>query len=334
MIDWNARIDDLMAVLERDWNIADRQTVEILLAAMIDLPRIPAPWIILETPWTDWNSEYGWFSFGNLWPTYSLDKLRRRRANSETQQMIADWLDDRKTARLFVEPEWNVYWKWTRMKTFDFLVQRSLRLRTALPKTDLALRTLDSQDGLNLAAEIAFYARKILHDPSNARHPAPPKLRHVPDNFLFHIELVQKMSPWFPQFNLLATGLGSIAVRRAYLFGRTETDASDFETIARLAADTVPVWTTMAFERLCCGPAHQDELLKIITPYRKDKLKTGTTNQYLTELLRLQHEGLFYRRKDVKTWPWTLRPEHATAMRDIIDGLAFKSPKTLDKTGT
>ena len=141
MIDWNARTGDLMAVLERDWKITDRQTVEVLLAAMIDMPRVPAPWIILETPWTDYYVEYGWFSFGKLWPTYSLDRLRRQRTANTTQDMIQGWLDDKKTARLFIEPEFQHYWRWTRMLVYDYLVQRSLRVRTTLPKTDIALRS-------------------------------------------------------------------------------------------------------------------------------------------------------------------------------------------------
>lgn len=313
MIDWNGRIDDLMSFLDREWKISDRDVVEMLLAAMVDCPRTPPLWVVLETPWYDVETRHAWFSFGGLVETASLPRMRRIGFHSEAMDTAQRWLNDPKPLVL-VEPEWDKFWTANRLPQYEFVQQRALRLRTPLPKTDIAFRTLDSEDGLKLAAELAHYARKCVSDPTRDRSPNPPKFRLPPD-LCYHLELVQKMSPFYRDWNLVAAMVGGMAVRRAHLYGRTETDEDDMRVISRLMADMIPVWVAILIERLCCGPVRTANLYRtmgmgMIGSYR--------IKRAAIEVFRLFAEGVIMRRKEHDTWTYNER--HVMAMRNVIDG--------------
>ena len=105
MIDWNARIDDLMDTLRRQEGIEDRMAVEVLLSALIDCPRTPTTWLILETNWFDRDCLNAWFSFGHLWRPTSLLRLRRRAPWREVENEMQGWLENPDEKHLFIEPQ-------------------------------------------------------------------------------------------------------------------------------------------------------------------------------------------------------------------------------------
>jgi hypothetical protein len=329
MIDWNARIDDLMEALERHWGINDRTVVECLLAAQLNVPRTPVTWIVLETPWYDRHCEHGWFSFGGIWPVMSMAYIRHSGQAYQMRSWSEIWLTQPK-ARLFIEPDFQALWKQpSRLPQYRFITQRALRFRTPLPKTDFPLRTLDFVESAKVQTEVGLLAKKILNDPTGARSPVPPKFR--PNfNFCYHLEVLQKLSPFYSDWNVLATTFAAMAVRRAHLFGRTATDESDLAALSRMASDMVPQWIALAFERLSLGPATLQHLAQVMSlrPWKPNAKYYFETSA--GEVYRLGEEGLIKRRKPEAQATIVYNPNHIMAIRNLIDGFGFTGQRNLD----
>src|SRR5215471_5428334 len=105
MRDFGTDIDELTFHLAREYGVEDRGAIEILLSALIDCPRTPACWLILETNWYSRDCSEAWFSFGGTWVPYSLGELRARRSR-QAADLINDWFYEPSAPRLLIEPDW------------------------------------------------------------------------------------------------------------------------------------------------------------------------------------------------------------------------------------
>jgi hypothetical protein len=85
MFDWAARLDDLHHFLSTQYRVEDRQAIEILLSALIPVPRTPAFWTVLETNHCRRDCQLAWFSFGESWAPRSLGEIRARRLHRDVK---------------------------------------------------------------------------------------------------------------------------------------------------------------------------------------------------------------------------------------------------------
>jgi len=240
VFDFAARIDELAYFLATHFSMQDREALEILLSALLECPRTPSVWLVLESNWLQRNCESAWFAFGGEWTPRSLAELRSMRSRL-ANQTIRQWLDDApQQGRLFVEPDFERLPRYQRLFESRFLLARSLRLRTLLPRSERVL-AVDSREQDRRADSLAALVRHCLEDPIQARPPDPPIFRKPP-NFAYHAELLQRLAPWYPDWDELLNALASLAVHHAHLFGKSEVDEQDWKILSRVAADSVPPW--------------------------------------------------------------------------------------------
>lgn len=318
MIDWNSRIDDLMHVLESQHGITDRLAVEALLSAMVSCPRTPAPWLILETNWYARECLGAWFSFGNTWVPSSLARLRSRSASwRATEGQMQQYLDSPNEERLFVEPEYEKYPPVNRRAQSQFLLHRSLRLRTRTMRGWGPLGALDQWEAERRADALAAATRGVLEDRLRSRPADPPAFR-PPENFLYYVEMVQRLSPWYPDWNELVVPFGALAVRHAFLCGRTETGPEDAAAIARVAADSIPPWIANTLRLLYEEP-------RVIGTLERAMALGGKNREHSprTELARLRRAGIIEYNQMKKHW--LLAAAHRQGVVDLLEGRAFGS---------
>jgi hypothetical protein len=256
MLDWGTRFDDLHHYLATQYGVDDREAVEILLAALVSCPRTAAPWLILETNWFSRRCDNAWFSFGGHWQPRSLAELRALRPR-QANELIREWLDESPQGRLFVEPDYERMPHYRRIFESRFLLARSLRVRSMTPRSGGAL-AVDHREQDRRADTLATLVRQLVEDRVGARAADPPVFRQPP-GFLYHAEILQRLSPWFPDWSELLNSLASLAVHHAYLYGRTETTEADWKVMSRLAADSVPVWIHRMIHYLNENPASPEE---------------------------------------------------------------------------
>ena len=259
MIDWDARIAELAATLERDYAMSDREAVEILLAALVNCPRTPSTWLVLETNWYARRCTDAWFSFGESWTPETLPRLRARSPWREIEAEINQWLENPSDDHLFVEPDYERYPRFHRLTQARYLLQRTLRIRARSKRIGEPLYSLDKYAQERRADELAAATRFVLEDRAQARPTDLPRFLEPPD-YLYHVELIQRLAPWYEDWNTLVRSFALIAVRRAYLFGRTETNAEDNAAMARIARDSVPPWISKALWVLLDGVAEPHPL--------------------------------------------------------------------------
>lgn len=323
MIDWGARIDDLTDVLQRQVAIHDRMVVEVLLSAMLKVPRTRAAWVILETNWYDGACRDAWFSFGRLWMPESLLRLRRRAPSLRVDEEIDGWLANPDEQRLFIEPDFERYPVNSMISHGHFLLQRCSRIRTRLLHTPSLLRELDENEALRRQAELAACARKILEDPFHARPAEPPKFIEPPD-FLYCCELVHKLAPWFPDWRLCVLNLGALAIRHAYLYGRTETGQEERDMLARLMHDMVPSWVRRMLETLMIEETARFSKLEDAMQLRQ-KAHSGYGAH--AELRRMRRTGIIdiLRRQRVGGL-WYITEKHRRGVELLLEGRLFNAP--------
>jgi hypothetical protein len=160
--------------------------------------------------------------------------------------------------RLFLEPEWEKNPVFTR-KLSKFLHDRSLHLRHVMMRTNKPIQVLDQIQKKLRQENLQYLTRKVLEDPTESRPVNPPKFTE-PENFLYHAELVERLSPWYRDWDILTTSIASLAVRHAYLLGREETNDEDLKILGRVARDSIPVWIARCIHRLAAGPAKPAQL--------------------------------------------------------------------------
>ena len=321
MLDWTGRIDDLADRLARDFSIEDRLAVEVLLGALMDCPRTADHWLVLETNWYDRCCPDAWLSFGNQWTPCSLARLRARSPWREIEAEMKAMLDEG-GRYLFVECDYERYPMFHRLTQAQCILQRALRIRTRLARSPDPLRALDSQDRRRRSDELAAATRYVLEDRAGLKPPDPPEFR-APPNFLYYAELLQRLAPWYPDWKLLVENLALVAVRRAYLHGRAETDPSDDRAMARVLADSIPPWIAKALKILLEGPSRTQTLAKHMGLEEKTR-RSGHGAQ--RELVRLHRAGVISWNKQAQHWD--LAEKHRAGVRDALEERAFapKSP--------
>jgi hypothetical protein len=256
MVDWSGYLDDLHQHLNAVYQIDDAGAVNLLLAALIDVPRTAGCWMILETDWLSRDCSPAWFAFGGTWSPESLGKIRAMRPR-QANQLITQWREEPAVSRLFVEPDWQQLPRARRISEMPSLVARSLRVRVKAPRSIGAL-VLDQREQDRRADALAELVRRVLEDRIGARPVDPPRFVQ-PANFLYHAELLQRLAPWYPDWSELINALASLAIHHAYLFGRDQTAEEDWTAMGRVAADSVPVWIHAAIRYLDEHPAGGEE---------------------------------------------------------------------------
>jgi hypothetical protein len=317
MLDWAARIDDLADRLVREYAVDDREAAAILLSALVFCPRTPSVWLILETNWYARDCQAAWFSFGELWTPVSLARLRARSPWREVEAETKEWLDSPSGERLFVEPDFDRYPRWNRLTQAQYLLQRALRIRAKSARAADPLRTLDKYNEDRRADELNAAARYVLEDRAQARPAGPPRFVQ-PADYLYHVELIQRLAPWYPDWHQLVKAFGLVAVRHAYLHGREETGPEDNQAMARAARDSVPLWIAKALGLLLKGPAGIPVLEKAMALEEK-RVRSGHGARM--ELARLRRNGLIEWRP--QKLHWTIAGERRQGILDVLEGCAF-----------
>jgi hypothetical protein len=317
MIDWESRIDDLASLLARDYNIHDRVAIDILLSGLIHSERLESVWLILETNWYSRDCLDAWFSFGELWMPCSLPRLRARSPWREIEAETKEWLDSPSEERLFIEPDFERFPYFNRLTQAQYLLQRSLRMRAKSARAADPLRTLDKYIKERMTDELAAATRFVLEDRVMARPTDPPAFV-LPPNFLYHVELVQRLAPWFPDWNILVKAFALLAVRHAFLYGRHETEGSDYAILARVAQDSIPPWIATVIQMLLEGPSQTPTLEKRMILEEKTRRSGHGAHR---ELVRL-------RRNSIIEWSkyhqhWALAEAHREGLRAILENRAF-----------
>jgi hypothetical protein len=311
-MDFASRIDDLCDHLTNAYGVDDRDLVEIFLSALVNCPRTPSLWFILEASFHAPKPYGAWFSFGEHWLPRSLEELRgRMRSWRKIDEEFRQYLEDESDQEhLFVEPEWERHPKFNRHQA-AFLIDRSLRVRHKPFRTDKPIQVLDHIQRDLRTDKNAYLTRKILEDPLNSRPVNPPKF-HPPDNFLYHTEIMQRLAPWYRDWEVLVTNLGALAIRHAYLLGRDETNEEEVEILRRVARDSVPPWIVRAIRKLEKGPSKAPPL------EAEMRLRYQTQGRHGShyELTRL-------RKKDMIRWDnhklhWAMNEEHRAAILEIL----------------
>lgn len=319
MIDWGARIDEMMHICERDYDMHDREALEILLSALVDCPRTPQTWLILETSWWARNCDDGWFALGGTWSPASCQSMRGGWPR-ELAEKMAGLMDAPAEPQLFIEPVWDKYPYWREINYAVELLSRSLRVRVPIKRTSDPLRSIDLQADERRYDALGAAADAVLSDRVKARRDSPPAFRDPPE-FLYQVETLQRLSPWFLSWNMLVKNLGALAVRHAYLYGRDETGPDENRIMARAARDSVPVWVQKAALTMKSHGTDVQLLEKaMLLGDRMQKIGNGAHG----ELTRLRRGGIFHH-EPYRGKFWTLGLEHRAATLAIVEGQAFDS---------
>jgi len=316
-IDWESRIAELAAKLAREYTMADRLVLEILLAALIDCPRTPAVWLILETNWYSRDCMDGWFSFGETWLPNSLPRLRSRFPWRMVEEEIQEWLDSPSDPRLFIEPDYDRYPYFHRLTQGSFLLQRSLRVRTRTNRSVDPLAALDTRNEERRKDELTAATDMVLRDRAGLRSADPPVFRQ-PVDFLYQLETLQRLAPWYLDWGILVKSFASLAIRHAYLFDRRETGAAENLAMARVAADSVPIWIAKAIRLLAQGPARPQTLETAMCLEEKTKRSGHGAHR---ELVRLRRGGIV--RWNMTNMSWSLADAHRDAVISLVEGRGF-----------
>ena len=317
MIAWSSRVDDLVDHLAREYAIYDRPAIEILLSALVNCPRTASSWLILETNWYSRSFEEAWFSFGESWLPCSWPRLLARSPWRETEAEMKEMLENASDEHLFVECDYERFPVFSRLTQAPFFLQRSLRIRTKSMRARDPLRSLDKFNQDRRADELAAATRYVLEDRIHARPADPPRFIEPPDFFYF-VELLQRLAPWYPDWHTIVKAFALIAVRRAYLHGRTETDESDHQAMARLLADSIPPWITKALRLLLDGPSKPQTLEKHMQLEEKTRRSGHGAHR---ELVRLHRHKIIRWNKLAQNW--NLVDEHRAGVSAALAGLAF-----------
>lgn len=317
MIDWAARIDELADKLAREYGMPDRPALDVILSALVDCPGTPAVWLILETNWYSRYCLDAWFAFGETWIPQSLPRLRARSPWRQIEEEIQQWLDAPSDPHLFIESDYDRYPYFNRLTQGHFLLHRSLRIRTRTARSGDPLRSLDTRTMDRRKDELAAAADLALADRVRSRAENPPAFRQ-PTNFLYHLETLQRLAPWYPDWDLFTRSFAALAVRHAHLYNRRETGPEDIRVMARVAADSVPLWITKALRILAAGPA-QTRTIEVAMCL-EDKTRRSGHGAH-SELVRLRRKGAI--RFEGKKMHWKLTDEHRDAIVAILEGRAF-----------
>lgn len=239
------RIDDLHNWLRNRYGVTDTQAVDVLLASRLprEITLASPPWIMLETDYPSREFSSAWFAFGGAVDPRAMAQVRVERSRV-SDLMLREWLATRanNSPLLVVESEWRklpgeLRGRGTRIeRSYRSLQAYVIRLRTAYPKSDFALRMNRDADRI----ELERLARRVL-DCSHRSPPAASMLaaweRSVPASLLYWCELLQKVNPFLCDWESLTGSLAAVARGVALLYGG-ERDP-DWLAVDRLLRDNI-----------------------------------------------------------------------------------------------
>jgi hypothetical protein len=323
MIDWGARLDDLDHFLATQYRVQDRLAVEILLSALIDCPRTPALWTVLETNYYSRDCRRAWFAFDGSWRPRSLGAIRGNRPRN-LHRDLTEWLED-SSSRLLVEPDFERPQSIRHLAELPFLLGKCLRIRARTAVTGLT-QPVDERMGELRAEQLAEFSRRVLEDPiggpQTRRGGRSRRVSCIPPN---------SRSACAASIGIGVSCViccGSWAVRHAYLHGRSEVAQEDWQVLARVGRDTVPPWIARAIEHLNAAPDHHGSHLVLARAMRIDSDDKEAATYAKEELGRLRKAGLI--EWSPKHKAWALVPEHAAGVYSVIAGRAFEVSSSLD----
>ena len=314
MIDWAARIEALTDVLRRQHALNDRLAIEAMLSALIDCPRTPASWLLLETPWYGHDCENGWFSFGKSWTPVSMKHMRRYLPSQKKVEQVRQWVEDNEnSSRLFIEPDYRIYPPFSRH--LDNVLQRCLRIRTRPARTNAPLMEVDEREQERCRAELATYTSAILRDPTGSRPKEPPRFIEPPE-FLYYFELLQRLAPFYQDWRLLIRSFAALAIRHAHLHSRTETGPAENVLLARVVSDSVPPWVASTLMVLIEGPVNTlgiEKAMQLGNKYHR------TFYGPQAEMERLRKGGIVEFSRPL----WHIHSRHREGVKILLEGRAF-----------
>lgn len=254
--------------------------------------------MILETNWLRRECEEAWFAFGGHWTPRSLGGLRSQRPRHMDRELVEYSSQPPKT-RLFIEPDFEALHKCGKSKETRIFLTKCLRIRSPMPRT--LWPVVDERERAARGDALRSATSQVLDDPTGARPEDPPRFQQPP-NFLYHVELVQRLAGWYPDGDQLINSFSTLAVRHANLHGRRETGEDDWAALARVAKDSIPPWISRAIEYL---KNHGEAAPHLF----------GAANE-------LRQTGLveYHPRKR----GWTLAEKHAEGAFDVVIGKAFQ----------
>jgi hypothetical protein len=236
-----------------------------------------------------------------------------REIEAEMKRMV----DDPAAQRLFVECDYERYPVFHRLTQAQYILQRALRIRTRSPRTAEPLNSLDQRDQQRRSDTLNAAARYALEDHAGLRPGDPPRFVEPP-NFLYHVELLQRLAPWFPDWKILVQSFALVAVRRAYLHGRAETDETDNRAMARVLRDSIPPWIAKALRPLLEGPSKTQTIEKHMQLEEKTRRSGHGAHR---ELVRLHRAGIVWWNKQAQHWD--LVEKHRDGIRAALENRAF-----------
>lgn len=241
MIDYRERIEDVCLLLNSEFGVADRQAVELMLAARLLAP-VRYSWLILETDFHALDTSGAWFNFGIeeiQKPALLLSEFRVRnpRRNNLSLETV---LNERNRPGLFIEPQYDrpmtpYYKTWL----WPYLLQDCVRIRLKYPRRKLVEPTT--------MLRLREASKEVLENQWRQTMCRMPT--KTPPAFLYYAELLQRLSGTHRDWNSLIANLCALVSRHAYLLDR-DINEEDWQAIARVMSDSVPPWTCRVIEQI------------------------------------------------------------------------------------
>jgi hypothetical protein len=274
MIDFASRLDELYSFLDQSYSVGgdgattddDRDAIDILCAAMLHVPGAArSPNIILETDWLSRDCTPSWFAFGGAIIPHALGILQSKRVRYASLD-IQDWsiaADKSGVPVVLVDPEWRIPRKWTKIHSgTGFSIGQTfsecLHVRARAPKT-LGILQVDIHGAESRATRLRYLFNQVVK--SELRPAIMPGVV-IPPHFAYHCEIALKLAQARDgiAWEWLTNAVAGIAVRNAWLYGRTSVGEDDWRIAGRALAWQVPVWTAGMLARI------DDYELPAVTP--------------------------------------------------------------------
>jgi len=179
------------------------------------------------------------------------------------------------------------------------------------------LRTLDQREEERRMDGLRALVRKVIEDPTGARPVNPPAF-HPPADFLYHVEMIQRLAPWYPDWKQIVQTFAALGVRHAYLYGRDQVEAEDLRAMARVARDSVPPWIRKALLALLEEPAGLQHLENVMALEEKSRRSGHGAKR---ELGRLRQQAVI--EWSPQKMHWRIAEMHRQAVERILNGGAF-----------
>ena len=252
VIDFAARLDELYDFLNREYGVGstdeDRDAIDMIAAASIIIPGARrSSSLILETDWLSLHCRPAWFAFGGAIVPQAIGQFKRTRiryASSGIKQMTEE-ADRAGRPVVFVEPEWRVPRKWTKIRSGSGVsvseaFQECLHIKVKSPKT-LSVLQVDPHGAEARATRLRYLFCQVTESDLRPKQPASVV---IPPHFAYYCEVALKLvAARGVAWEWLTNAVAGVAMRNAVLYGRTDTNEDDWRIAGRALAWQVAPWT-------------------------------------------------------------------------------------------